>query len=208
MIYDNRKTAKTAEVGKFDPVVYANGEIAFLPSPNGKFASLGEADEYLKSVIPPVRRKRSFIDFFLDGYDAAAIAAAKPLSVIAAIVVIVLGIVLDPAFLAIEAFVAPLGAIGFIVPAYLKSKASKCDTVFEKGDLHCAVILQIATGSFKTRVTYLFYDNGQVMVHSRKFITDDNIRELRNKTLVVVTYDKNISRSVSVPVVPIAGKTQ
>ena len=208
MIYGNKKRAKAAEVGKFGPAVYGSGELTFIPSANGEFSSLAEADEYLRSVAPLAGRERKFADFFIDGYDAAAIAAAKPLSVIAAISVIVLGIVLDPAFLAILPLVALLGAVGFAVPAYYKNKASKCDTVYEKGDLHCAVVLRVIPGSLKTRVTYLFSDNGRERIHSRKFITDDDIRELQNRTFIIVAYDKDISRSISVPVIPMTEKAQ
>ncbi len=198
------ETKQTTVIDKFDPVVYGSGELTFVCGTSGKLSSLAEADKYLENISPEPRRERMLTDYFIDVLDAAALTFVKPFSAIAAIAVTVLGIVLDPIILVLLVPAAMLGAIGFIVPKYYMRKAEKCDKVFECGKLHCAELLRIKPRGFKVHVTYSFFDNGRKIVHTRKFIADDDdMRRLRTKDFIVVSYDRAISRSVSIPVIPI-----
>ena len=201
---NNNKTKQTTSTDKFDPVVYGNGELTFVCGASGKLSSLAEADEYLANISPEPRRERMLTDYFLDILDAAALTFVKPFAAIAAIAVIVLGIVLDPVIFVSLAPVARLGAIGFIVPKYYMRKAEKCDKVFESGKLHCAELLRVKPRGFKAHVTYSFFDDGKEIIHTRKFIADDDdMRRLRTKDFLVISYDRELSRSISIPVIPI-----
>ena len=139
----NRKSKKTTEIDAFDPVVYGSGELAFIRSENGKFSSLAEADEYLRALSPEPDRERRLTDFFLDGYDVTALAAARLFFPLVAVVVILFGIFLEPMCFIILAPIAFFTALGFAVPAYYLKKAQKCDEVFDRGALRCAVPLRI-----------------------------------------------------------------
>ena len=200
----NRKSKKTTEIDAFDPVVYGSGELAFIRSENGKFSSLAEADEYLRALSPEPDRERRLTDFFLDGYDVTALAAARLFFPLFAVVVILFGIFLEPMCFLILEPTACFTALGFAVPAYYSKKAQKCDEVFDRGALRCAVPLRIKRGRLKTRLTYAFLSGGKEIVHSRNFVTDDDdLQRLYGAAVIVVAYDESISRSISVPVIPI-----